>query len=332
MLLKPPIKKIILGSPILLALVAYITRKSPRILMYHRFAHSEPAYGEAVAKAQLEWQLDRLKGRWNVISLKDYFFLRKQKKEIPPYTVILTVDDGYADFYEIAYPILREHDIPATFFVATDFIDGDFWLWQDRLLYAILNTRKDEFCVKVNDTLYNYSLDENNRFAIWQRLSDICVNITDSDKWSLISQLERTLNVSVPVAPVSQYQASSWDQIREMKDNGIEIGSHTKTHPVLSMVDEQKLAEEIISSKVIIEEKINQLVSSFCYPNGRDRDITKVVVNLVRQAGYDGAVQGTRINNYSELFRLPRYGITNNRTDFSWKLSGMELLGRSPRF
>ena len=56
-----------------------------------------------------------------------------EHEKIPRNAVVLTVDDGYKNFYEIAYPILREHKIEASLYVTTDFIDGKDWLWFDKL-------------------------------------------------------------------------------------------------------------------------------------------------------------------------------------------------------
>jgi peptidoglycan/xylan/chitin deacetylase (PgdA/CDA1 family) len=78
----------------------------------------------------------------------------------------------------------------------------------------------------------------------------------------------------------------SWGQLKEMQNNGIDIGSHTKTHPYLPQVNEERLRKEIFESKKEIENKLGKKISLFCYPNGgynsRARD-------LVKQAGYEGA-------------------------------------------
>ena len=56
---------------------------------------------------------------------------------VEPGQAVITVDDGYRDFYDIAFPVLREEGVPATFFVTTGFIDGQIWLWPDLLEYAL---------------------------------------------------------------------------------------------------------------------------------------------------------------------------------------------------
>ena len=101
------------------------------------------------------------------------------------------------------------------------------------------------------------------------------------------------------------FKLLSWDLIKELSNNGIEIGSHTCTHPDLSLLTEKEMEREIIRSKEIIEDKIGKPVRHFCYPFGRFNLKTK---KILKQAGYltSCTTRKGQIFSDSDLFELNR--------------------------
>ena len=101
------------------------------------------------------------------------------------------------------------------------------------------------------------------------------------------------------------FKLLSWDLIKELSDNGIEIGSHTCTHPDLSVLTDKEMEREIIRSKEIIEDKIGKPVHHFCYPFGRFNLKTK---EILKQAGYLTSCTTQKGQNFSDcdLFELNR--------------------------
>jgi len=71
----------------------------------------------------------------------------------------------------------------------------------------------------------------------------------------------------------------SWKEILDMREAGIDFGAHTLTHPDLTRVDAERMEDEIVRSKAIIEERLEREVASFAYPfgsyDGRSRDIAE---------------------------------------------------------
>jgi len=78
----------------------------------------------------------------------------------------------------------------------------------------------------------------------------------------------------------------NWNQIAQLSDAGMEIGSHTLTHPNLNELGEEDARKEIRNSKTCIEEKLGAPVHGFCYPRGR---FTEALTRFVEDAGYDYA-------------------------------------------
>jgi len=75
------------------------------------------------------------------------------------------------------------------------------------------------------------------------------------------------------------------NQLRQMQDYGIEFGSHTKTHPNLVQISEDKAREEINGSKKILEQRLNTTIIAFAYPYGQGAYKEKIK-QMVKEAGY----------------------------------------------
>jgi peptidoglycan/xylan/chitin deacetylase (PgdA/CDA1 family) len=295
--------------------------------MYHRFSkdpHPEPTVIDA---ATFDWQVQYIQRNFHVITLGEYVCNPKNIAQPRRPSAILTVDDGYRDFYEIGYPILRKHEVRATFFVTVNFIEKKTWLWPDILRFALENAQEKTISFSFENTSFKVPTgDPESIRREWESLSYFCIRLDDEKKWEFISALLAAARVDLPREPIAEYAPVTWDQIREMKEEGIEIGSHTMNHPILSKVqDEQLLREEIDGSRRAIEEKIGDGVATFCYPNGMPEDIDERVVANVKGAGYHGAVV-TVGTPTGDVYRIPRIGVSTDRTDFLWKVCGMENL------
>ncbi len=321
-------KKYLLASKLFFSMSRGVTRNLPRIFMYHRFTKENVDRWGALKADFLEWQLLQISKGWRVLPLGKYLELSIDDKKAPKNTVILTIDDGYSDFYSVAFPLLKKFDFPATLFVTTDFIDGKIWLWPDRIKYALEQTQKKHLGIKVGGKKVTLNIETPERkVQTWDLLVRYLTRVTEKEKWQYLSLLEERLEVALPDAPPKEYSALTWDQIREMAGWGIEIGSHTLTHPILSRLDKPQLIREIKGSKMRIEEMLGCRVASFCYPNGMQDDINEDVIREAKSAGYRGAVLawGAR---YEDAFKLPRLAAPFDETEFLWKLCGMETLAQ----
>jgi len=116
----------------------------------------------------------------------------------------------------------------------------------------------------------------------------------------------------------------TWEQVRSLAADGMEIGSHTMSHERLTGLDTEQARREIVESKSILETELAARVTSFCYPGG---SYTRDHVNMVRQSGYQSActaAPGSPADLGTDLLELPRLAV--NRSDslfvFKQKLNG----------
>jgi peptidoglycan/xylan/chitin deacetylase (PgdA/CDA1 family) len=130
----------------------------------------------------------------------------------------------------------------------------------------------------------------------------------------------------LPHRPPEEFAPLSWEHLEEMSLNHVEIGCHTRTHPILSKIPVASLKMEILDAKLEIEKRLGIPVTSFCYPNSRIGDINDHVVQAVRTAGFKVAVFGQDPDTIDDRYRQPRIGACRNLTNFEWKLDGYEIL------
>lgn len=106
----------------------------------------------------------------------------------------------------------------------------------------------------------------------------------------------------------------SWDDLRELSDLGWEIGSHTRTHPMLTRVsDDDVLTSELRESREECAERIGRPVTTIAYPYG---DVDDRVQTLTRRAGYTAAAALGWPSGIADPFRYPRVGVYNKD---SWR-------------
>jgi peptidoglycan/xylan/chitin deacetylase (PgdA/CDA1 family) len=256
------------------------------ILTYHRFGGSGD--GGAISAAAFDEQVRYLAARYKIVPLSQLAELLRDGREIPPRMAAITIDDGYRDAYEVAFPILRKHRAPATLFVVSEFLDGSIWLWTDkaRRLAALAEPRSLEPTVNGRTMRLEFT-GEAKRKAAASQINSALKKLPEEARDAELERLARDLRVSLAARPPAEYGPITWAQARELADGGVEIGSHTLTHPILNHLGDDRLREEIGLSRERIAASLGREVTTFCYPNG---DYDHRAEREVERAGYRCAV------------------------------------------
>ena len=333
-LIRAKIKSLFVRCPLACKVMSLVTKHTPRIFVYHRFCNKREQLNNAykIDRETFEWQLRQINRGWSVMTLKDYCDKLRRGKRLTK-VVIITVDDGYKDFYDYAYPLLKKYNLLATFFPTVDFINGNIWLWPDRLKHMLDKTDKILLKIHYNGMQHEYPLTSlEYRTKAWHELTKFCILINTQEREKFLKQLGKTLHVTVPELPPLNYAPISWDELKEVLSHGIEIGCHTMTHPILARETEERIYYEVVEAKKQLEDQLNTKIISFCYPNSAPGDINEIVVRTVRNAGYRNAVFGTDLTRFDDWYQIPRIGVSNDKTDFLWKLWGYEAFVMKLKF
>ncbi|WP_235606768.1 polysaccharide deacetylase family protein [Syntrophotalea acetylenivorans] len=216
---------------------------------------------------------------------------------------LVTFDDGYIDNYTLAYPLLKRLNVPAIFFIPTGLIDSRKLGWWDVIAYLIKKTE-------------NTSVDYRGEVvSLESKISAIkkfqgIMKIKPFEKTAdLLHELSSLCDVPLPDIKKQSKELMTWEQIKEVSDAGIDIGSHTHSHRVLSTISKYEQKKELSFSKSIIEKKIGKKVNTIAYPVGNYQHFNSDTINVISKTGYDAGFSfNTGINYTRELsgFNLKR--------------------------
>jgi peptidoglycan/xylan/chitin deacetylase (PgdA/CDA1 family) len=294
--------------------------------MYHRFSQS-PKPG-CVSQQRFREQVAYIKKFYQPMTLQALVECLFEKRQVPRNAIVITVDDGYRDFHDVAWPILKELDVPATLFATTGFIDGALWLWPDKITWLMAQLSGPNPGFRFGD--FSMDAGEVNKHPrkAWQRIINHLLSVPDPEKHEFIDALATAWGIQIPVTAPDEYAACSWSELADMQNHGIEIGGHTVTHPTLGQVSRDQALAEIQGCMSMLAERLPQGPSSFCYPNGMPSDFSAELMALVEEAGFHCAVAAfadKAAMNYR--YALRRHSGGEGWFQFYKAVSGVEYLG-----
>ncbi|HWQ35065.1 MAG TPA: polysaccharide deacetylase family protein [Blastocatellia bacterium] len=298
-------------------------RRRALVLTYHRF--SADGADRTTSAEMFEWQLHYLTRRYQVVPLSLIADCLAQRRELPSRAVAITIDDGYRDAFEIAFPLLRKYHAPATLFAVTDFTDQKIWLWPDKARFICLHTSSQNSEITLGGEQRRMNLtDHEARLQAADRINDALKLLPTDEREARLSRIATMLKVALPALPPPDYSAATWEQLREMAAAGIEIGSHTVTHPILTTLEPAQLDAELRESRARLTAGLHREVKLFCYPNG---DSDRRVRAAAGRAGYQCAAtcEPGLIEQNSPLLALPRIHTERDPAHFAQSTSGFEL-------
>jgi peptidoglycan/xylan/chitin deacetylase (PgdA/CDA1 family) len=300
----------------------FVNRNRALILTYHRFGPNDATRTSAL---DFREQLDYLTSHYEIVPLSFIAGRSAGKRRL----AAITIDDGYRDAYEIAFPLLRQFDAPATLFAVTDFIDQKIWLWTDKLRYLTSRAQQDLLETTISNRTIRLSLNgRTSRSEAAQRINAALKSLSEGDKNRAIARIAESLGLEIPDVPPDDLSPITWEQAREMDRAGLEIGSHTMTHPILTKVSEAQLRRELVESRERLESILKRKVDRFCYPNG---NYNNAVAIEVERAGYRCAVtvEPGLNDEHSSPFALRRIHTEADLAHFVQSTSGFEQLKAS---
>ena len=104
----------------------------------------------------------------------------------------------------------------------------------------------------------------------------------------------------------------NWDEVQEMRKDGMTIGSHSHTHPILSRMPIQKAKDEILNSKKVVEKNVDIKVKHFSFPNGREEDFSEELRDYCREIGFESicsvSIRRDTMLQKQDPFALKRVG------------------------
>jgi peptidoglycan/xylan/chitin deacetylase (PgdA/CDA1 family) len=302
-------------------------RHRPIVFGYHRVVDDFSTHATysippmLIGRAMFERHLEWIASRFDVVNLEELASPRARRAR--PRAAI-TFDDGYRDVYEQAFPLLARKGLPATVFVVTAFVGTNRVLMHDRL-YLLCRRAFDEwssFPRELTDLArwLDIPLPERALAAAaagpLAMLRALITTLSTDDVRRLCEALEHGNGPAG--ASLEGLRSLTWDMVGRMSGAGIAIGSHTKTHPLLTNETRGRVLDETSGSLRQLEERIGRKVACFSYPDGR---FDHAVVRAVAAAGYQVAVTNcTHRDPEHPWLTIPRLLL--------WERSSVDTRGR----
>ena len=233
----------------------------------------------------------------------------------PLQEIALTFDDGLKNHITIVYPILRQLELPATFFVCPGLIETGEWQWPNEViarLELLTQSERQEFSKR-----NGFSRTE----PMW--IVELMKSLTTKERKIVQNSLRiETASFVLSKEQEIMSQPMTWEDLRSLDSKLITIGSHTMTHPILTTVEESEMRFEITESRRILEERLKRSIDFFCYPNG---SFDGNVVEFVRKS-YVAAVTAEYggVRHGDDLYKMGRISADSPLATFAWRLHRLE--------
>lgn len=271
------------------------------VLMYHRvltddeLLRSHSTGSIVVTRDTFQRHLAFLNRHFQILSPDEFLRHLARHEPLPDAACLITFDDGWSDNYHNAYPLLRQHSVPATIFLPTSFIGTRRQFWQERMTRLLRQLYRQK---SGDPSAQQTVLAGRDLGAIFRD--------TDEDTREGIDRLVRTFK-SRPIEEIDHFCAAlsqalpahdqlldepgidgfmDWNQVREMSENGVTFGSHAVSHRLLDLLETPDVESELGESRSEIERQVGAPVRLLAYPNGNfNADVVRSAVG----AGYAAA-------------------------------------------
>jgi peptidoglycan/xylan/chitin deacetylase (PgdA/CDA1 family) len=254
-------------------------------LNWHRIGHgADSAFDRSLWSATpdaFEAQVRTLKQDFDIIrpnDLADVFTHGNGRY------VLLTFDDGYRDNYEQAFPILKAHGVPATFFISTGFLDHPRLAWWDEVAWMVrqCKTRRLPVSGWLDRPLsWNAGDCEPAIEALLRRYKMLPGCQTES----YLNYLALATGSGRFPSKAFENYWMTWDMVRALQRGGMAIGGHTVSHPVLARLPREHQAREIRECGMRIAEELGEPMAYFSYPVGAPTAFDKETQNCMVREG-----------------------------------------------
>jgi peptidoglycan/xylan/chitin deacetylase (PgdA/CDA1 family) len=278
-----------------------------RILTYHRVewghATPPPPPGVATPPDAFAEQMSYLQRNYRVVSMDEMMDVATRRRRLPPRSVLITFDDGYRDFSDHAWPVLKSLGLPVTVFVPTSFPgEPARFFWWEHLHQALTRTERRDV-LDTAGALYLLG-SARQRADAYARLRTRAKQMPHAEAMEWIVAVCRDLGVT-PVSP----PLLDWNALRTLSSQGVTIGSHTRTHPLLTRIPIEEARAEVVGSLRDLERELGKALPVLAYPAGAfDDSVVRMLEEEKIVLGFT-TVRGVNDLDKAHWLRLRRINI-----------------------
>jgi len=283
-----------------------------------------PPPTSSVSVASFESNVRGLQRHYRVISLSDAVGMLTGRLAWRSQCAVLTFDDSLKCIADVALPTLRKLGATATLFLSTAAIETTKPYWWLRLDYVWHKSKGRRASFHLTDGGTRETFDGNDIRSLIRVKSALRKSPSDV-RDRAVASIETEVGVALS-QPSSQYPHASsltWEDARKALEWGFEVGSHTVSHPNLTLLSADSVARELAESKEQIERHLSIRCRHLSYPYGAYNDS---VARIAERCGYDAAVSTMspgHNTSRSNAFALSRYGVPAAAEKLPYVMAGI---------
>jgi peptidoglycan/xylan/chitin deacetylase (PgdA/CDA1 family) len=283
------------------------------ILLYHRVTDLtvDPQL-LAVAPRHFAEHLEILRREYQPVSLGS-FVDALETRRFPKRTVIVTLDDGYADNLYEAKPLLERFNVPATVFVTLGSVGSRREFWWDELERVFLHSHHlpDVLSLRVEGVERQYNLghaasygsdrlkchaqwnvessgEPSERHAVYRSLIELLRGLSPETRCELLDRILVWARANSE-GRVTHRTLTAEELLSLVHGGLIKVGAHGVSHSALALLTREEQKAEILGSKIRLEEILGSTVDQFAYPFGSRNDYTQETTAVVQDVGFMAA-------------------------------------------
>ena len=323
------------GSLRLSRVAAHANRRHPVVLAFHGVTSEAPGHlcnyqGKHLYLPIFNRFMEHLREWYTPVPLARIARWLDGTTDIPEGAVAVTFDDGYRNVLTNAVPVLDRLRIPATVYVVTDFLREGKMVWTDAIVSALVATKRTRLEFDALGRPIDLPIgNDKDKAAADADLRALRKSLADHERVDLVARIVAALGVGERdlVAAWPDHDPLRPEELKTLIDHGVEVGSHTTGHKILTRCTPDETRRELEESKSFIESATGKPCEEFSYPNGGRGDFDSRTGAAVREGGYTCAVTAIpmRVPLGQDPFEIPRYTLADNETtmaEFAAELSG----------
>ena len=274
---------------------------------------------------RFEQQMNVLRTEYCPVTLDDIADWLKHQKPIPHRAVAVTFDDGFADNYHFAAPIMEKYNIRGAIYLAVDAVRRQELPWYCRLHYLFHQAVEKKLIVTDPETGKIYHCTNPAERNELERLyAKSCVVLGTEPLLRRMEQIESSFGYKLDLS-ISSPGMMTFEQAKELRHRGHVIGSHTLSHGTSGLLSVDQLHREIGEAHRILEQELDCPVQHFSYPHPYqiEPQWNEDSLQETQKLGYRTAVLTQRglVKQKANPLLLPRLYVGNGPAEpFRWKL------------
>lgn len=323
--LKKAIKRGVVQARVF-SVIARLQASRVIVLRYHSVLDNPAEHADSIgssvihSSADFAQQMEYLARTCNPVSMDAVLDFARGTCSLPPRSVAITFDDGFADNLNVAVPIMNRYGVPGAIYVMTGYVSSVPWYCTLRYIFA--KTQRPSLTDPFDGTIRSLTTPQDRQEA-FLACSRVCARASHDGVDAVITTLEKLLEVEYrPTTPLML----SWDGVHEVIQQGHIIGSHSLSHANMAHIPPEELENQMRDSRKILENRTGGRIRHFSYPSPiMEPHWTAETMEACRAAGYETAVTcwNGSVRCGDSPLSLKRIFAHGPLDEFTWKLENL---------